>query len=178
MGAAVRCDDEQTLATLDGNILYRIGGFGGGIAIKGRNNVTNNILALPSAPSYRGMLSLEKAPVNGSIIQRNIFYAAGKGRKAVYQGRTYYKHDVWLKDCRADYNLYFHAGDPDWGRQHLQRERKNSIETHSVAADPMFVNVEKGDFRLKPGSPALKLGFKPIDMTKIGLLPEHPERRK
>jgi hypothetical protein len=33
----------------------------------------------------------------------------------------------------------------------------------------MFVDPEKGDFRLKPNSLALKLGFIPFDMSKVGL---------
>jgi parallel beta-helix repeat protein len=41
-------------------------------------------------------------------------------------------------------------------------------DVHSVVADPLFVAPEKGDYRLKPNSPALKLGFKPIPVDKIG----------
>jgi hypothetical protein len=41
-------------------------------------------------------------------------------------------------------------------------------DTRSVVADPMFVNPDKDDYRLKPGSPAFKLGFKPIPVEKIG----------
>ena len=33
----------------------------------------------------------------------------------------------------------------------------------------MFVDPENGDFRLKSNSPALKLGFVPFDMSKVGL---------
>ena len=42
-------------------------------------------------------------------------------------------------------------------------------DVHSIVADPMFVDAEHGDFRLKPESPALKQGFEPIPMDKIGL---------
>ena len=40
--------------------------------------------------------------------------------------------------------------------------------THSVVADPLFVDPNSDDFRLKPDSPALKLGFHRIDQSKIG----------
>jgi parallel beta-helix repeat protein len=41
-------------------------------------------------------------------------------------------------------------------------------DTHSVVADPLFVDAEHGNFTLKPNSPALKLGFQPIPFDKIG----------
>jgi hypothetical protein len=42
------------------------------------------------------------------------------------------------------------------------------LDTHSVIADPLFVDAAKDDYRLKPDSPAYKLGFKPIPVEKIG----------
>ncbi len=41
-------------------------------------------------------------------------------------------------------------------------------DVHSIVADPMFVDAEHDDFRLKPESPALKQGFEPIPLEKIG----------
>jgi len=41
-------------------------------------------------------------------------------------------------------------------------------DTHSLVADPLFVDAEHGDFTLKPESPALKLGFEPIPFKEIG----------
>jgi hypothetical protein len=41
-------------------------------------------------------------------------------------------------------------------------------DTHSLVADPLFVNAKKDDYRLKKNSPAFKLGFKPIPAEKIG----------
>jgi len=38
-----------------------------------------------------------------------------------------------------------------------------------IDADPGFENLEKEDFRLKPGSPVFELGFKKIPVEKIGL---------
>ena len=43
------------------------------------------------------------------------------------------------------------------------------FDIHSVAADPLFVDAASGDYRLKPDSPALALGFEPIPVDRIGL---------
>jgi parallel beta-helix repeat protein len=41
-------------------------------------------------------------------------------------------------------------------------------DVHSIVADPLFVDPKNGNYDLKPESPALKLGFKPIPFDKIG----------
>ncbi len=41
-------------------------------------------------------------------------------------------------------------------------------DRHSIIADPRFVAPDHDDYRLKPTSPALKLGFKPIPVDQIG----------
>ena len=52
----------------------------------------------------------------------------------------------------------------------LEKQQRDGVDRHSLAVDPLFVDPEKGDFRLKPDSPALKLGFVPLDMSKVGLV--------
>lgn len=42
------------------------------------------------------------------------------------------------------------------------------LDAHSKVADPLFVDPEHSDFRLKQDSPAFTLGFKPIPVDKIG----------
>lgn len=42
-------------------------------------------------------------------------------------------------------------------------------DLNSVVADPQFVAPTEWNFHLKRGSPALKLGFKPIDLRTAGV---------
>ena len=42
-------------------------------------------------------------------------------------------------------------------------------DRNSKMVDPLFVDPANDDYRLKPESPALKLGFVPIDISKIGI---------
>ncbi len=168
MGEGIRCDDDQHETTLERNVVFRIGGMGDGIAIKGVNNVLNNFLVLLSTHhNHRGYISLEESPVKGSRIQRNILYAGSANVKPYFQ-KGLFGPDPHLRDTDTDYNLYFNTADPNWAAEHFERERKFGIEAHSLFADPMFMDAEHGDFRFKPGSPAEKLGIQPIDLKLVG----------
>ena len=46
--------------------------------------------------------------------------------------------------------------------------REQGKDGRSLLADPKFVDPAKRDYRLQPDSPALKLGFQPIPLEKIG----------
>lgn len=46
---------------------------------------------------------------------------------------------------------------------------KDGVDAHSLAVDRLFVDPENGVFRLKPDSPARKLGIVSIDLSKVGL---------
>ena len=50
----------------------------------------------------------------------------------------------------------------------LDEWRKLGYETNSLIGDPCFVDPENDDYRLKPDSPALKLGFQQIYVNMIG----------
>jgi hypothetical protein len=74
-----------------------------------------------------------------------------------------------MKDIDSDHNIYYCKAEPRLGEETLERLRRNGGDTHSLAVDPLFVDPENGDFRFKPGSPALELGIVPIDLSKVGL---------
>jgi hypothetical protein len=71
-----------------------------------------------------------------------------------------------------DYNLYFNPNltleKLDLNGEKWAEWQERGKDKHSLYADPMFVDVEKYDFRLKPESPAFRLGFEAIDMTNVG----------
>ena len=183
MAQAIRCDDDQFETIIEGNIIYRVRCVGQGISISHPNYISNNIIVdvIPSrrnlAPAniVRGYLGLLVSPMNGAQVNRNIVYATRKEYPAIIEHRQYGRGlDPRLRDTVADFNLYWCPEDPQWGQQHLDRQRPFNVETHSLCADPLFVDVEKGDLRLKPESPAWKLGFQPVEISKTGLLPGHP----
>lgn len=70
----------------------------------------------------------------------------------------------------TDYNLYWNAKSPVTliGKTLDQWQAEKAKDRNSIVADPLFVDPEHGDFHLEPGSPALKLGFKPWDYAKAG----------
>ncbi len=45
----------------------------------------------------------------------------------------------------------------------------NGCDANSLVGDPLFVDPLKGDYRVKDGSPALKLGFKNFPMDQFGV---------
>jgi hypothetical protein len=51
------------------------------------------------------------------------------------------------------------------------------FDAHSIIADPKFVDRANDNYNLQPDSPALKLGFKPIDTSRIGLCAD-PDAKK
>ena len=82
-------------------------------------------------------------------------------------------------------NLYWFAGasppaelfgDADAKAMSFADWQAKGVDQHSLVADPKFVDPANYDFRLQPDSPALKLGFQPIDTSAIGLKPDFPAR--
>ena len=59
-------------------------------------------------------------------------------------------------------------------RYDLEEWRKLGFDQHSVFADPLFVDPSRRDFRLRPESPALQVGFKNFEMGKWGLTDDFP----
>ena len=94
------------------------------------------------------------------VVRRNIFWAdhylpAG-GMPSTPWGRE------------MDYNLVHRNGmtEPKPAAKLAEQSKRDA---HSLIADAMFVDAANGDFRVKEGSPALRLGFVNFPMDQFGV---------
>ena len=77
------------------------------------------------------------------------------------------------KTIECDWNLYFNPRmkrkDARFGPGLTWEEwRARGEDEHSLWADPKFADPAAHDFAPLPGSPAFKLGFRPIDLSSVG----------
>lgn len=144
--------------------------------IKGYESVVNQ-------PAWKGMRNMQISPTeavlpNGLVMAGNqmfcnIFYYLNP------KSKLYTMWNVPLDHNPIDYNLVYHKDLPilinnrgskpdmastvDWKSWQALGE-----DTHSVIADPHFVDPARDDYHLLPDSPAFALGFKEIPIEKIG----------
>lgn len=159
-GWGLYTDEGSSGILLENNIVYRVkdGGFH---QHYGRDNIVrNNILLF----SRQMQVRVSRVEEHRSIVfERNI----------VVSDNGYVFDSNWPKaKLDADYNLYWDAAgkplkfaDMDFATWQQQSGR----DTHSIVADPRFEDLANFDLRLRPDSPALSLGFVPIDATLAGL---------
>lgn len=172
---AIRTDGGQMDTLITENLIYKCKSQG--MTLKLNNRFENNIVADVIAP--RGTyLKIVEGPMKGASNKRNIFYSSladctfisepGGGSGRVGEDRRG-RVAARMKDIDSDHNIYFCKADRNQSESVLKKLQNDGVDTNSLAVDPMFVDPDNGDFRLKPSSPALELGFLPLDMSMIGL---------
>jgi hypothetical protein len=176
MQAAIRTDGGQRDTLIADNLIYKC--TSQGIILKLNNRCENNIIADVIAPPRGYYLAVREGPMTGATIKRNIFYSSSDectfidelppGRGRTTEDRRGRKLAA-SKQADTDHNIYFCAANRDLGTQMLKKQQRDGVDIHSAAVDPLFVDPANGDFTLKPDSPALKMGFVPLDMSKVGL---------
>lgn len=156
-GWGIYTDEGSTGVLIENNLVYRTksGGFH---QHYGKDNVVrNNIFALARTEQ---VARSRAEPHRSFTFERNIIY--------FHEGELLGKN--WTGDGFViDRNLYwnpkekirFPGGDfASW--------QKRGHDRDSVIGDPRFVAVERDDFALAPGSPALKLGFEALELSTAG----------
>lgn len=160
-GWGLYTDEGSTGIVMKNNLVYRCktGGFHQHYGKE--NRIENNVLAFGTLHQIQRTRTEQHVSF---FFQRNLVY---------WDNDSPLLGSNWKDDnFRMDHNLYFHAaGKPvtfPGGLSLGQWQDQRGQDKHSIVADPQFVGPGKDDFRLKPGSPALKLGFKPFDYSRAG----------
>ena len=164
-------DGTSSGVTVEGNIVYR--NMVGGIIINGGSDTTivGNIFV--EGRHRQAQFNNYERTGRGNTFRRNIIYYKGA------ESRTFNYSRVTPEFLDSDYNLLWHGGEPlavTMFTDGVGRKEgpwpvwvEGGLDEHSLVADPLFVNPDADDYRLKPDSPAFKLGFEPIPVEKIGL---------
>lgn len=160
-GSGIYPDEGSSEILIENNLVYRVRTCPLFQHYGKDNLVRNNILALG-----------EKAQLQRCREDKPCHYVA-EGNIVLGQIEPMLG-GVWKNgDWKLGRNVYWCTdGAPNFAGVDFAAWQAKGNDQGSIVADPLFVDVANDDFRLKPNSPALKLGFKPIDFSKTGLYGE------
>ena len=143
-------------------------------------------------PEIADIADTRPEAMSGLVFRRNIVYLTkpgtawlrnqksrdwgGEGRQLLYQLRidqrdfapgAFDSNCIYVEEGLGLTVKFRRLPDPDQ-RLTWTEWQKTGADAHSILADPLFVNAAEHDYRLRPESPAIKLGFEPIPVEKIG----------
>jgi hypothetical protein len=162
-GWGIYFDEGSSGILAESNVVYRTT-HGGFHQHYGETNIVrNNIFAF--ARDQQIQRSRAEPHVSFTFVTNIVYFDSGKLLGSEWSGDANYQ---------MDWNVYFDArpgatadklpvGPCTW-----QKWLERGHDRDSLVADPLFVAPQQNDFRLQPNSPALKIGFHPIDLSHVG----------
>ena len=185
---AIRTDDFVRKTTFEENVIFKTNSCG--LIHRHETYTLNNVVCDVHPGTY---MWIDQRLINGSRIKGNIFLHTGKWKEAkgssrwdgmfwtvaswiVREGLSIWQHLGRMKNVEIEGNVYYDLGGDEESVEVLERLRENGYGESDIYSDPLFVDWEKGDFRLQPGSPALEMGIKSIDVSEAGLTEDFPRR--
>jgi hypothetical protein len=155
-----RCDHGWDIDLDDGSSWYRIYNnllLNGGLKMREGydREATNNVIVNNSLHPHAWY------PNSNDVFAHNIVFGA---YKPAVMGRAIAQEGKW--GTQLDSNLF--ATD----QEDLAKFQMNGCDGSSLVGNPIFMDAENGDFRVKDGSPALQIGFKNFPMDEFGVTSE------
>lgn len=195
-GHGIFLDDATHYTTVTNNIVYEANKQGADASTFMKSievYVRNNIFDVTNTHQGAANISPYLDPCGYQTFTNNIVYADPKGGigedgQFIENGsldRRVYTYDVLgaraQKDPPIKYldkNIYFNTkgklvvsrdnSNPDKDIAWEDFVKQTGFDKESIIADPMFTDAKNRNYTLLPQSPAFALGFKNIDMKKIG----------
>ncbi|MGQ9731381.1 MAG: right-handed parallel beta-helix repeat-containing protein [Candidatus Zipacnadales bacterium] len=157
-GWGLYTDEGSSYILLENNVVYntKTGSFH---QHYGRENVVRNNIFVNSR-EHQLQRSREEDHISFYLEGNIIYWTTGPLLAGAWSNGQF----------RFDRNLYWQAANQpiDFAGKSFAEWQALDQDKHSLIADPLFVDPANYDFRLRPDSPALKIGFQPIDISKIG----------
>ncbi len=153
-GWGIYPDEGSSWLLIENNITYRTrcGGFH---QHYGRDNIIrNNIFALGSEGQIQGHRPFAVRPYR---FEHNIVFHRD-GSTADFNLHTFFDHNLYWRD----------GGEAVFDAASFTQWQQRGHDLHSRIADPLLANPDSGNMSLRSDSPALAMGFKPIDVSRCG----------
>lgn len=129
----------------------------------GRGNVASNNIFACGTDGHIGRGRPEEH-VTYTVQNNLIYWESGpllSVNKAWEKGRYTFDRNLYWNPNTNSYAFHIWTF-PEW--------QARGQDTRSLIADPLFADPARGDFTLRPGSPAANIGFVPFDWRKAGRL--------
>jgi hypothetical protein len=157
-GWGIYPDEGSSEMLIENNVVYLTKSAGFHQHYGRENIVRNNIFAL--GREFQ-LMRTRAEPHVAFTFERNIVY---------YDSGRLLGSDWWGEGFRMNHNVYWDVrGEPvTFANRTLEAWRQEGQDGGSIISDPLFVDPDDYDFRLRSNSPALRLGFRPIDVSTVG----------
>jgi len=178
-GWGIYHDEGSTHILVEKNLVYNTKYCGFNIHYAKECTVRNNIFALGRVDQ----LSLGRVEPHVSVyFENNIVY--WKDGVLMRQDKLDKPYKMWISPkpkqdaveftstVDSDWNVFFNPGQsPEQvriGKISFLEWQKRGKDRHSLYTDPLFVDPDHYDFRLRKDSPAFALGFEEFDLRTVG----------
>ncbi|MFI3213278.1 MAG: right-handed parallel beta-helix repeat-containing protein [Eubacteriales bacterium] len=170
--STLRTDDWQCGTLMERNVIYKSNISA--ITRKNYNHLVNNFMIDTNvANGYVRFASYPNEKANyGSIIKNNIYYDSEYEFVPFGKGYLVSEEATLPENCEISNNLFYSQK----GNSTLEKHLKENNEKGSKIGNPLFRDIEKGDFRFQEDSFALQMGIDEIDVSTTGVSEEYPER--
>ncbi len=157
-GWGIYLDEGSSNILVQDNVVYACKSAGFHQHYGQDNIVRNNIFAFNREHQW---MRTRAEPHSSFTLENNIVYFdQGDVLGANWADGHYITKENLYFDTRTSDIHFIGKSFTDW--------QASGQDQGSRIADPLFINARKFDFRLRPESPALKMGFHQIDLTTIG----------
>lgn len=157
-GWGIYPDEGSTNFLIENNVVYRTKSAGFHQHYGRENLVRNNIFAF--GDEFQLMRTRAEKHLSFTFEGNIVYYDSGALLGSNWSAPEF----------RMDRNLYWDArgGQVLFAGNDLAAWQAKGHERNGRVADPLFVNPGSYDFTLQPGSPAWKMGWKKINLTRVG----------